>query len=70
MTNTEASLVKAASIGFTQSLINRGATMEEAAQLTLAYAHPTNGLLVKRAAALDNMKANVATCIAALRGQL
>lgn len=68
MTEEEASLVKAASIGLTQSLINRGATMEEAAKIALAYAHPSDGLLVKRAAALDNMKRNIHACINYLRG--
>lgn len=64
----QASLVKAASIGMTQELINRGATEEQAAQITMAYAHPQNGLLVKRAAALENMRQNVATVVNAIRG--
>jgi hypothetical protein len=63
----QASLVKAASIGMTQELINRGATEEQAAHITMAYAHPQNGLLVKRAAALENMRQNVATVVNAIR---
>jgi len=63
----QASLVKAASIGMAQELINRGATEEQAAQITMAYAHPQNGLLVKRAAALENMRQNVATLVNAIR---
>lgn len=65
----QASLVKAASVGMAQELINRGATQEQAAQITMAYAHPQNGLLVKRAAALENMRNNVATIVNALRSQ-
>lgn len=70
MTNqeVEASLVKAATIGVTQSLINRGATLEQAQALALEYAHPTEGLFAKRAAAVANMKENVATIINAMRG--
>lgn len=64
----QASLVKAASIGLTQSLINRGATPEQAAQLALVYAHPQQGLLVKRASALENMRAGVNSIINAMRG--
>lgn len=63
----QASLVKAASIGMAQELINRGATEEQAAQITMAYAHPQNGLLVKRAAALENMRKNVAILVNTLR---
>lgn len=63
----QASLIKAASIGMTQELINRGVSEEQAAQVALAYAHPQNGLLVKRAAALENMRNNVATVINAMR---
>ena len=63
----QASLVKAATIGMTQELINRGATEAQAATITAAYAHPTSGLLVKRAAALETMRNNVATIIQALR---
>jgi hypothetical protein len=51
----------------TQELINRGATEEQAAQITMAYAHPQSGLLVKRAAALEKMRQNVATIVNTLR---
>lgn len=64
----QASLVKAASIGMTQELINRGAAPEVAAQITMAYAHPQQGLLVKRANALATMRSNVHTVINKLRG--
>lgn len=65
----QASLVKAATIGMTQELINRGATEEQAAQITMAYAHPQSGLLVKRAAALEKMRQNVATIVNTLRSK-
>jgi hypothetical protein len=63
----QASMVKAASMGFTQSLINRGATPEQAAQLAVAYADPTNGLLAKRASNLQRLQNAVGTMINVMR---
>jgi hypothetical protein len=63
----QASMVKAASMGFAQSLINRGATPEQAAALTHQYADPNNGLLMKRANKQHNMVKNVAAIVNAIR---
>lgn len=63
----QASMVKAASMGFTQSLINRGATPEQAAQLAVAYADPNTGLLAKRASNLQRLQNAVGTMINVMR---
>lgn len=66
---TETEIIKAATAGFAQSLINHGIDEQTAAAATLAYAHPENGLLVKRAANLENMQKGVNNIINALRAQ-
>lgn len=66
---TEVDIVKAASAGFAQSLINHGIDEQTAAQAALAYAHPENGLLVKRANNLAILQQGVANIINALRSQ-
>lgn len=60
-------MVKAASMGFAQSLINRGATPEQAAELTNLYANPNGGLLTKRAASQQAMVQAVNTLVNYMR---
>jgi hypothetical protein len=62
-----ASMVKAASMGLTQSLINRGATPEQAALLANAYADPNTGLLAKRAHNMQRLQNAVGTMVAVMR---
>lgn len=62
-----ASMVKAATMGFAQSLINRGATPEQAAALTKAYADPETGLLAKRAHNLSRLQTAVGKMVTAMR---
>lgn len=66
---TEESIVKAASAGFAQSLINKGVDEATAAKLTLAYAHPTEGMLAKRASNIHTLQAGVANIVQALRAK-
>lgn len=60
-------IVKAASAGFAQSLINRGVDEETAAKAAAAYVHPTQGLLVKRAANIATLQEGVSNIVNALR---
>lgn len=70
MTNTQNKkaerLIKCATAGFTQSLINNGATPEYAAQVAAAYVHP-QGMLAKRAAARERVLDYVVNSVIALR---
>jgi hypothetical protein len=68
MTNEQQQrIVKAASAGFAQSLINEGYSPDVAAQLTTAYANPVDGMLTKRAAAKQLAAAGVLDALAVLR---
>lgn len=60
-------IIKAASAGFAQSLINRGVDTETATKAAAAYVHPTHGLLVKRASNIATLQNGVNNIITALR---
>lgn len=62
-------IVKAASAGFAQSLINHGVDEETAAKAAAAYVHPTQGLLVKRASNMAILQSGVNNIINAIRQQ-
>lgn len=57
-------LLKAASLGFTQSCLNNGATDEEAAALTRQYTEENGGTLAKRAARQELIMGLVANRLA------
>lgn len=65
----EEDIVKAASAGFAQALINRGADEELAVKAAAAYTDPNNGLLVKRAKNMAVMQQGVSNIVAAIRSQ-
>lgn len=67
MNETETQLLKAASAGFAQSLINNGYDQQTVAALTTAYAHPTEGALCKRASNINMLQTAVAGIINAIR---
>lgn len=66
-TEQQTRIVKAASAGFAQSLINNGYSPEDAAELTTAYANPNGGMLTKRAAAKQLAAAGVLDALAIIR---
>lgn len=63
-------LVKAASAGFVQALINRGCPEDLAAAAAVAYADPNEGLLAKRASAKQQVLETVIQAVGVLRGAI
>lgn len=63
----ETAAAKAASAGFSQSLINCGFKPEVVKQATAAYINPQSGLLVKRAKNMQTMQQAVANKLQEIR---
>lgn len=59
---------QAACAGFAQELINRGYDENIVKQATIAYAHPQEGLLTKRANNIAMLHDSILAAVAQLRG--
>lgn len=65
----KAACTKSACTGFAQALINKGYGEEQVKSSTVLYAHPSQGLLVKRAANIAQVRENILEKVAHIRMQ-
>lgn len=66
----ESQLIKASAAGLAQTLVNRGYDDRAVANAVILYTDSNNGLIVKRASNLANVRTQLHGLLGALRSQL